>query len=400
MKKLYLLLAISMYILVSAPAYAGNSGWFNKLQDAGDVKKTAPTNGQVLAWNSTTHLWTPTASGLVIDSTAITNGYELSVLFQQAGKVSESQYGKFDPAGGGTGGGVFMADGGAGYPGFQVNFETSQVAKIYWDNDLGITHFDSASQVAFNNMIFLGDLSLTSNYTQISGGSISLIGGSANVGPGAGAKFNVFLEGGDGGDLVEMGDANGNHMFSISGSPSGDFDFKFGDIGNAGGLCLFEIVDNSFQFSRGPIIFGTGGGIQGTTTNDAAASGNIGETLSSAVTIASGTSLTTATNANIRTLSLTAGDWLVSGNINFGATTATVTGTVGGMTTTSAALPADGSEVYSGVQVTLLSETDSVTLPPKRFSVSSTTTVYLVGKSTFSAGSVKAGGSITAIRIH
>lgn len=115
-----------------------------------------------------------------------------------------------------------------------------------------------------------------------------------------------------------------------------------------------------------------------------------------AVVSGSAISLTTATGANVTSISLGAGTWDVSGNINFSASTATVTGTSGGITSTTATVPTDGTEVYSGVQVTLLSENDSVTIPSKRFTLGGTTTIYLVGKCTFSAGSVSAFGSITA----
>lgn len=133
-------------------------------------------------------------------------------------------------------------------------------------------------------------------------------------------------------------------------------------------------------------------------TSDNAAAGNIGEYVESLIASGSATALTTATAKNVTSISLTAGDWDVSGNVNFAATTATVTGTSGGISSTSATVPTDGSEVFSGVQVTLVSENDSVTLPRKRFSLSGTTTVYLIAKSTFSAGSVSAFGQINARR--
>lgn len=139
-------------------------------------------------------------------------------------------------------------------------------------------------------------------------------------------------------------------------------------------------------------------GLVGTTTNNDANAGSVGEYVHSEVAIGSAVSLTTNTGTNITSISLTAGDWEVSGNVNFSASTATVTGTGGGITSTTGTIPTDGTEVYSGVQVTLLSETDSVTLPPKRFSLSGTTTIYLVGKSVFSAGSVSGFGSIKARR--
>jgi hypothetical protein len=132
-------------------------------------------------------------------------------------------------------------------------------------------------------------------------------------------------------------------------------------------------------------------------------SGNVSSNtgyVNSAVVSGSAVSLTTATAANVTSISVPAGTWFISGNINFSAASATVTGTSGGLSSTSATLPTDGTEVYSGVQVTLLSETDSVTLPPKQFVLGSTTTIYLVGKSTFSAGSVGAFGQITAVRAY
>jgi hypothetical protein len=138
----------------------------------------------------------------------------------------------------------------------------------------------------------------------------------------------------------------------------------------------------------------------GVTDASAGAAGTLGEVISSAVASGSAVTLTNASAWNVTSISLTAGDWDVRGNVNFSASSATVTGTVGGISTTSATLPTDGTEVYSGVQVTLLSETDSVTMPPKQINVSATTTVYLVGKSTFSAGSVTAFGSINARRVR
>lgn len=166
-----------------------------------------------------------------------------------------------------------------------------------------------------------------------------------------------------------------------------------GSLTVAGGVGIAGAVNVG-----GSITASQTGGIVGTTTNNDASAGSVGEAVSSLVAVGSPISLTTATGANITSISLTAGDWDVSGNVNFSASTATVTGTSGGITATSATVPTDGSEVYSGVQVTLLSETDSVTIPAKRFSLSGTTTIYLVGKSTFSAGTVGGFGSITARR--
>lgn len=131
-----------------------------------------------------------------------------------------------------------------------------------------------------------------------------------------------------------------------------------------------------------------------------AAAGQVGEIISSLVAVGSPVALTTATAANVTTLSLTAGDWDVEGNINLSATTATITASQGGISIVSATVPTDGSEVYSGVVTTALSEINSIVLPRHRVVVSSTTTTYMVVKLTFSAGSVGAFGSFTARRVR
>lgn len=140
--------------------------------------------------------------------------------------------------------------------------------------------------------------------------------------------------------------------------------------------------------------------IVGTATNDNATAGNIGEHTSSLIAIGSAVSLTTATPANITSISLTAGDWDVTGAINFTEGSATVTVRTGGINTTTATLPTDGTEVENGTLTTVLSTKNSVTIPRKRISIAGTTTVYLVASSTFSAGTVAGYGQITARRVR
>jgi hypothetical protein len=86
--------------------------------------------------------------------------------------------------------------------------------------------------------------------------------------------------------------------------------------------------------------------------------------------------------------------------VNFSETTSTVTGRVAGLSSTTATLPTDGSEGYCGVQSTLTSETNSIGLTKKRFSLSGTTTIYLIGQATFSAGTCAGFGNITARRVR
>lgn len=142
------------------------------------------------------------------------------------------------------------------------------------------------------------------------------------------------------------------------------------------------------------------GPLVGTTTNDNSTAGNVGEYVSALIAVGSPVSLTTATGANVTSISLTSGDWDVEGNVNFTETTATASARSAGITTTSATIPTDGSEAYCGVQSTLTSELNTIALTRKRISISGTTTVYLVGKATFSAGTVSGFGSLSARRVR
>lgn len=140
--------------------------------------------------------------------------------------------------------------------------------------------------------------------------------------------------------------------------------------------------------------------IAGTSTNNAAVAGTLGEFISALVAVGSPQSLSTGTAANVTSISLTAGDWDVEGNVNLINTGSTVTAVQCGISATSATLPTDGSEVSTGVIGTAISETDGVTLPRKRISIAVTTTIYLVAKATFSIGTFGSYGSINARRVR
>lgn len=160
------------------------------------------------------------------------------------------------------------------------------------------------------------------------------------------------------------------------------------------------IADTTASLSRD----GNGGiPLQGTNTNDSAASGFVGEYIESVIAQGSAVSLTNATNANVTNISLTAGDWDVSANINFlpGATTNT-TVMIAGANTSSASLPAATStarwantagKVMGGFQQT-------ETPPVVRMSLSGTTTVYLVAYSEFTISTSTAFGMISARRVR
>lgn len=151
-------------------------------------------------------------------------------------------------------------------------------------------------------------------------------------------------------------------------------------------------------FAGNILRFATTKGVQGSNTNDDVAAGYIGEYASTLKAIGSPVSLSNNTAADIISVTLTAGDWDVTSLASVTETTSTVTLRSAGITSTSATMPTDGSEGYNGVQSVVTSETNSIPLNRKRFSLSTTTTIYLDEKVTFSAGTAGGFGAINARR--
>ena len=142
-------------------------------------------------------------------------------------------------------------------------------------------------------------------------------------------------------------------------------------------------------------------GIVGTTTNDSANAGSIGELISPAATI--GTSMTSGTAMNAASASLTAGDWDVQCQVQTvpaGSTTTTYVDV--GISTTSATFQTisgsflnfnAGPSAAAGVQVNTSS-------PVTRVSVASTTTTYCVAQSGFAVSTMAIDGLIRARRVR
>jgi len=139
---------------------------------------------------------------------------------------------------------------------------------------------------------------------------------------------------------------------------------------------------------------------KGTATNDNAATGYIGEYVSSTVALGGSISFTNGVAANVTSISLTAGDWDVSGSICFYETSCTGTSFIGSFNATSATLPTTENCVQEYQPSTTLSSTRAFAIPVRRFSVASTTTVYLIGYRDFTAGTSSGFGKIQARRVR
>lgn len=199
--------------------------------------------------------------------------------------------------------------------------------------------------------------------------------------------------------FLQIDDAiTGNMLVSGTVTASGYVGPGVGLTGTAAALTA-GIANGVTGTNSGSFGFSGSNGIIGTTGTATVTPGSVGEIVSSVV---SGTSvsLSGGTPANITSISLTAGDWDVSGVVSFSGTNATITGEIANSGTSSATLITDGYEAYSGALTTLATDTDSVTLSRRRYSLPTTTTVYLVGYVNFSAGTVVGFGNITARRMR
>lgn len=142
-----------------------------------------------------------------------------------------------------------------------------------------------------------------------------------------------------------------------------------------------------------------GGQLPATLTNDSASQGKLGEYQISTVTSGAAVSLASAVVKQITNVSLTAGDWDVTGQVNFtGVSTTVIQYMQQGTSAVSTALPAlDG---YSSILLgaTFLAADPGNSIPVSRMSLVTTTSVYLVTKAGFTVSTLTAFGSIRARR--
>lgn len=163
-------------------------------------------------------------------------------------------------------------------------------------------------------------------------------------------------------------------------------------LANTGAITVTKTSGTAF----GPAATALLGQLPGTTTNDSASAGNIGQFISSVIAAGSAISVTNGINFDLTSISLPAGDWDVWGNL-------TAIPTIGAqsiyswISATSATTP--DSSLYSGLGAASAIFSTTTSIPPKlRFSLSTTTTIYLTGQVGFPSGTCTAVGAIYARR--
>jgi hypothetical protein len=138
-------------------------------------------------------------------------------------------------------------------------------------------------------------------------------------------------------------------------------------------------------------------GIVGTTTNNNANAGSIGEYASASTSL---TSITAGTVTNFASVALTAGDWDCSGAVDYvPAGTTTISQMIQGINTASATLAPFGSASYFEYAGPAGNEQVMQT-PTVRVSLASAGTAYLTGFAQFAVSTAQARGLIRCRRVR
>jgi len=136
-------------------------------------------------------------------------------------------------------------------------------------------------------------------------------------------------------------------------------------------------------------------GIIGTTTNNSAAAGSVGEIIQSAILNASAVSLSNNTPKNMTSISLTAGQWDLYGNMVFNVSISATSIAVGFSQTTNT-LP--DNSLLSGQTCAITAGSPGLVCPGIPLQLSGTTTLYIVGFVGGLSGTCSMSGGMYAVR--
>ena len=154
-------------------------------------------------------------------------------------------------------------------------------------------------------------------------------------------------------------------------------------------------------FGTSPTI--TTPNIVGTATNNNAAAGSVGEYVESIIAAGSAVALVSGTAKTVTSVSLTAGDWDVDAIVyHLPAATTSYTRYIGSLSLTTNALDISPGKFTDFTTPAIVSggTTFNDVIPPYRFSLASTTSVFLVAFGTFTVSTAGAFGIIRARRVR
>lgn len=207
--------------------------------------------------------------------------------------------------------------------------------------------------------------------------------------------------------IVKQDATGGRTLASPSGSivvPGGGSTLSLTSTASAVDILCWLYDGTSYYWTVNSVLGATFSSslIAGVTNGGDAASGIVGEIITSVLASGSAVSLTTATAKTVTSISLTAGDWDVTGMVDFhpGATT---TGSYfqAGISTTTNALGSQ--DQYTSAPMALaagLGVDVGLNCPVVRQSLSGTTTIYLTCVAGFALSTLTAYGTIRARRVR
>lgn len=176
------------------------------------------------------------------------------------------------------------------------------------------------------------------------------------------------------------------------------------------GMALFDstvTLDGSGNFSGVVSVQRTGGvAIQGSNTNDSAAAGYVGQEIISTLLSSSATALTNSTAKTVVSITLTPGDWDISGAIGLtGGGTTVLSYMLSGFVTINNGTPTTQSatsvaQVYPGSFTPFVTAPIALSVPTQRVSIASNTDYYLTVFANFTTSTCSAFGFIRARRFR
>jgi len=165
--------------------------------------------------------------------------------------------------------------------------------------------------------------------------------------------------------------------------------------GTYGKFSIFPVSGTNWVYS---VV--AAGQFAGTTTNDNAAAGNVGEFITASKNLANARQATTNSSTTIASVALTPGDWDCRGIIAFPmSNTTTATALSASLSTSDGVIGTEGTEgTTEVVPVSAGAQGHDLRVGPARQSLSGNTTIYLVSGATFATSTLWTYGTVSCRR--